>query len=129
MRKISLVWKGFFQDIVLSEEAECRKVYSMCYLLYKKGWERRMYTHICLFLQKKCHKKNPQAYENEYLQRMEGDDAERTELAFQVSLLYMVPSFFFFSTFIYFWDRERQSMNGGGAEREGDTESETGSRL
>ena len=36
---------------------------------------------------------------------------------------------FFFSTFIYFWDRERQSMNGGGAEREGDTESETGSRL
>ena len=36
---------------------------------------------------------------------------------------------FFFPTFIYFWDRERQSMNGGGAEREGDTESETGSRL
>ena len=36
---------------------------------------------------------------------------------------------FFFSTFIYFWDRGRQSMNGGGAEREGDTESETGSRL
>ena len=36
---------------------------------------------------------------------------------------------FFFSTFIYFWDRERQSMNGGGAEREGDTELETGSRL
>ena len=35
----------------------------------------------------------------------------------------------FFSTFIYFWDRERQSMDGGGAEREGDTESETGSRL
>ena len=31
--------------------------------------------------------------------------------------------------FIYFWDRERQSMNRGGAEREGDTESETGSRL
>ena len=51
-----------------------------------------MYTHICLFLQKKCQKNNPQAYENEYLQRMEGDDAERTELAFQVSPLYMVPS-------------------------------------
>ena len=30
--------------------------------------------------------------------------------------------------FIYFWDRERQSMSGGG-EREGDTESEAGSRL
>ena len=31
--------------------------------------------------------------------------------------------------FIYFSDRERQSMNRGGAEREGDTESEAGSRL
>ena len=41
-----------------------------------------------------------------------------------------MPHTLFFSTFfIYFWDRERQSMNGGGAEREGDTESETGSRL
>ena len=30
---------------------------------------------------------------------------------------------------VYFWDRERQSMNRGGAEREGDTESEAGSRL
>ena len=36
--------------------------------------------------------------------------------------------FIFFSAFIYFWDRERQSMNGGGAEREGDRESEVGSR-
>ena len=43
-----------------------------------------------------------------------------------------IVSFFFnfFSTFIYFFgDRERQSMNGGGSEREGDTESEAGSRL
>ena len=39
------------------------------------------------------------------------------------------PLFFFFLTFIYFGDRERQSVNGGGAEREGDTESEAGSRL
>ena len=29
---------------------------------------------------------------------------------------------FFFSTFIYFWDRERQSMNRGGAERERETQ-------
>ena len=36
---------------------------------------------------------------------------------------------FFFQRLFYFWDRERQSTNGGGAEREGDTESETGSRL
>ena len=35
---------------------------------------------------------------------------------------------FFFLTFIYFWDRERQSMNGEG-QSEGDTESETDSRL
>ena len=46
-------------------------------------------------------------------------------------LIFFLMFFFliFFSTFIYFWDRERQSMNEGGAEREGDTESETGSRL
>ena len=31
--------------------------------------------------------------------------------------------------FIYFWERERQSMSGGGAERDGDTESKAGSRL
>ena len=37
--------------------------------------------------------------------------------------------FLIFLTFTYFWDRERQSMNWGGAEREGDTESEVGSRL
>ena len=36
--------------------------------------------------------------------------------------------FFFFLMFIYF-DTERQSMSGGGAEREGDKESEAGSRL
>ena len=34
-----------------------------------------------------------------------------------------------FLTFIYFWDRERASVNGGGSGREGDTESETASRL
>ena len=31
--------------------------------------------------------------------------------------------------FIYFWDRERHSMSREGAEREGNTESESGSRL
>ena len=58
-----------------------------------------------------------------------------------VHILIIISSFFvwygpnfilfliFFSTFIYFGDRERQSMNRGGAEREGDTESEAGSRL
>ena len=34
---------------------------------------------------------------------------------------------FFFNVYLFF--RQRQSMNGGGSEREGDTESETGSRL
>ena len=31
--------------------------------------------------------------------------------------------------FIYFWQKDRVSMSGGGAEREGDTESKAGSRL
>ena len=31
--------------------------------------------------------------------------------------------------FIYFWERQRQNASGLGAEREGDTESEAGSRL
>ena len=35
--------------------------------------------------------------------------------------------FFFFN--IYLFLRQRESMNGGGAEREGDTEWEAGSRL
>ena len=33
------------------------------------------------------------------------------------------------NVFIYFWDRERQNMSRGGAEREGDTESKAGSGL
>ena len=31
--------------------------------------------------------------------------------------------------FIYFCEKERQSVSGAGSEREGDTESEAGSRL
>ena len=58
----------------------------------------------------------------------EGERGGRAEYLGKGGLL-AVSLKFFFSTFIYFWDRERQSMNGGGAEREGDTESETGSRL
>ena len=37
--------------------------------------------------------------------------------------------FNFFNVYFYFWDRERQSMSWGGADREGDTESKAGSRL
>ena len=36
---------------------------------------------------------------------------------------------FFFFQRLFIFGTERDSMNGGGAEREGDTESETGSRL
>ena len=51
--------------------------------------------------------------------------------AFWIYIINVVFIFFFnfFLTFIYFRDREKQSMNGEGAEREGDTESEAGSRL
>ena len=38
-------------------------------------------------------------------------------------------SIFFLNVYLFLRQRERQSMNGGGSEREGDTESETGSRL
>ena len=31
--------------------------------------------------------------------------------------------------FTYFWERQRQNVSGLGAEREGDTEAEAGSRL
>ena len=43
-----------------------------------------------------------------------------------IELLFLKKKFFFN---VYVWDRGRQSMSGGGAEREGDTESETASRL
>ena len=41
----------------------------------------------------------------------------------------LIAYYFFFFKIYLFLDRERHSMNGGGAEREGDTESEAGSRL
>ena len=47
----------------------------------------------------------------------------------KISLLNFLFFFSFFLICIYFWDTERQSANRGGAEREGDTESEAGSRL
>ena len=51
--------------------------------------------------------------------------------------VWVVPSvghptlFFFFNVYFSFWQRRRwrQSMSGGGAKREGDAESEAGSRL
>ena len=52
-------------------------------------------------------------------------------LVFFIFSTYQHAFIFFFNFFfnVYFWDRERQSVNRWGAEREGDTESETGSRL
>ena len=53
----------------------------------------------------------------------------------QMSLYLSLPRYFWNDrlkkiTFnIYFWERERQSVSKGGAEREGDTESEAGSGL
>ena len=49
------------------------------------------------------------------------------------SLMFFSGYSFFFNCFFYIYlfliDRERQSPSGGGTEREGDTESEAGSRL
>ena len=42
---------------------------------------------------------------------------------------FLILFFKFFNIYSFLRDRERQSMSGGGAEREGDTESEVGSRL
>ena len=45
--------------------------------------------------------------------------------------IYCLSSFFetFFNVYLFLRERERQKMSGGGAEREGDTESQVGSRL
>ena len=43
--------------------------------------------------------------------------------------MYYLFFFNFFFQRLFIFGTERQSMNGGGAEREGDTESEAGSRL
>ena len=40
-----------------------------------------------------------------------------------------MPSLNFFLMFLNFWQRETQSVSGGGAESEGDTESEAGFKL
>ena len=48
-----------------------------------------------------------------------------------VDLTWSISCFFkkFFNIYSFLKDRERQSANGEGAEKEGDTESEAGSRL
>ena len=43
--------------------------------------------------------------------------------------VYGLTLFFFFNVYSFLRDRERQSMSREEAEREGDTESEAGSRL
>ena len=75
-------------------------------------------------------------HEQTFLQRRHSDSQQTHEKMLNIthhqgnwSIVLLFFYFLFFSTFIYIWDRERQSMNRGGAEREGDTESETGSRL
>ena len=40
-----------------------------------------------------------------------------------------VLNFYFSNAYLFLRDRERQSMSGGGAERNGDPESQAGSRL
>ena len=49
------------------------------------------------------------------------------------TLIFFLPGFYlkYFNVYLFLIEkeRERQSMSGGGAEREGDTESQAGSRL
>ena len=56
---------------------------------------------------------------------LESQKDQRLKLNF--FFFYLKKNFFFQRLFIF--GTERQSMSWGGAEREGDTESETGSRL
>ena len=49
-----------------------------------------------------------------------------SEVAFSSRMLFF---FFFLNVYLLLRDRKRQSASRGGAEREGDTESEAGSRL
>ena len=59
-----------------------------------------------------------------------GKPREIQFLKFLTQVLKLVDAIFFFNFFnVYLFLREKQSMNGGGAEREGDTESEAVSRL
>ena len=48
---------------------------------------------------------------------------------FKLFIYFFFLKIFFFNVYLFLRQRERQSMNGGGAEREGDTELEAGSRL
>ena len=45
------------------------------------------------------------------------------------SLFHLFIKKIFFDIYLFLRNRVRQSVSGGGAEREGDTESEAGSRL
>ena len=47
----------------------------------------------------------------------------------KLEILTVFTSFFFFNVYLLVKDRESQSVSRGGAEGEGDTESEAGSRL
>ena len=46
-----------------------------------------------------------------------------------VILEYNFLNYYFFNVYLFLTERERQSTSWGGAEREGDKESEAGSRL
>ena len=54
---------------------------------------------------------------------------EKTTLDFHTHMYDFSSLFFFFNVYSFLKDRERQSTSRGGVEREGDTESEAGSRL
>ena len=50
-------------------------------------------------------------------------------MGFKKNVLFFLNFFSFFNVYLFLRQRERQSVSGGEAEREGDTESEAGSEL
>ena len=93
------------------------------------GWNHMIVTEIDVFSFR-----NMLALTNIYWRKDIGQTFTCLLLHLNITIVLNWLLFFIFllNTFLclfYFWDREKQSMSGEGAEREGDTESEAGSRL
>lgn len=73
--------KGFFPRYFVKKQNVEDYIECVTFYITKDGIYGCIYT-FAYFLQKKFQKNKPKAYENRYLQGLEGDDAERIELGF-----------------------------------------------